>query len=119
MSTQAEPKTAPSTPDVMLELKNGKWKVTKSQENVHKKPGNTFVIGAPTTLPPTNWSVWFDPSQPPHEPDAKTNQVVFNISTGVAYEKTTDNNRKTNYKYTIRADGQIIDPKIIIDPPTP
>ena len=103
------------TADVTLVLNQGTWEIPKTEQEIHKEPGKKFVIEAPQTLPDTNWKVWFNPAGPFLEPDK--NQVVVEISQVVPYEKDPDRPR-TWYKYTIEADGQVIDPKIIIDPPT-
>ena len=103
------------TADVTLVLNQGTWEIPKTEQEIHKKPGEIFVIEAPQTLPDTNWEVWFNPAGPFLKPD--NNQVVVRISLDVPHERDLDRPR-TWYKYTIRADGQVIDPKIIIDPPT-
>ncbi len=102
--------------DVTLVLNEGTWEVSKEEQEVHKKPGETFSVEAPKTLPRTNWGVWFNPAGPGLEPD-ENNRVVVSISLKVPYERNAGA-RQTWYKYTILADGQVIDPKIIIDPPT-
>lgn len=121
MSEKVEPQPVKGSPDVVIENKNGKWKVKKGNE-VEKQPGNQIVIGAPGGL--EDWDVWFDPMMPPHKPNS-SNHVVIELPAHVPHAKKKDvagGQKKTVYKYTIRVhwegEDQIIDPKIIIDPPT-
>jgi hypothetical protein len=108
----------PDVKTVLLEkTQTGRWNLLEPV--VHRQPGQTLIIECPKPedLGNANWEVWFDPVFGPHHPD-RNNQVVLRIRRDIPYVDTEEDVEKVHYKYTILIGAEVLDPKIIIDPPS-
>ncbi len=112
----AEEKRGPAPQSDVNIIRSGKkWNIDKAQHEVKKSRGERIIITGPRPyeLDGTTWEVWFDPTGKPHRPD-DYGRVTLMIPRDTP---------PAEYKYTVWIkldDGseQIIDPKIIIKPPT-